>query len=140
MLPLHRAAKLKLASRTLRHERSGHPLRRRYRPSRCCARLDRMEPWPRGWRCPVVGGEWSAPAHLSWVAGVGPVEPHTEVADHERVYDGNDRVGCAREHGAAGGGARGRVARREDAAVCARGDRAGGEPLAAGGPLVISGG
>ena len=31
--------------------------------------LDRMEPWPCGRRRPVVGGEWSAPAHLSWVAG-----------------------------------------------------------------------
>ena len=33
-------------------------------------------------RRPVAGGEWSAPTHLSWVAGDGPVEPHTEVADH----------------------------------------------------------
>src|SRR5882724_2548795 len=47
--------------------------------------------------CPVVGGEWSAPAHLSWVAGVGPVEPHTEVADHVRLYDdGNGRAGRSR--------------------------------------------
>jgi hypothetical protein len=48
-------------------------------------KLDRMEPQPRGARRPIVGGEWSAPTHLSWVAGVRPVEPHTEVADHERV-------------------------------------------------------
>jgi hypothetical protein len=47
--------------------------------------------------CPVVGGEWSAPTHLSWVAGVGPVEPHTEVADHVRLYDdGNGRAGRSR--------------------------------------------
>ena len=31
-----------------------------------------------GWRT-VVGACASA-----WVAGVGPVEPHTEVADHDR--------------------------------------------------------
>jgi len=35
-------------------------------------RIDRMEPWPFRARCPVVVGEWSAPTHLSWVAGFGP--------------------------------------------------------------------
>ena len=25
-----------------------------------------------GSRCPVAGGEWSAPTHMSWVAGVWP--------------------------------------------------------------------
>jgi hypothetical protein len=49
-----------------------------------------------GVRRPIVVGEWSAPAHLSWVAGVGPVEPDTEVADHVRVYDGDGWVGCPR--------------------------------------------
>ena len=53
-----------------------------------------MTPLPRGPPRPVVGGEWSAPTHLSWVAGGGPVEPHTEVADYVRLYDdGNQRLG-----------------------------------------------
>jgi len=30
---------------------------------------------------------------------MGPVEPHTEVADHERVDDRNGWAGCARELG-----------------------------------------
>ena len=51
-----------------------------------------MEPLPRSLRRAVAGGEWSAPTPLSWVAGDGPVAPHTEVADHERVYDGNRRL------------------------------------------------
>src|SRR6266511_2919760 len=34
---------------------------------------------------------------MSWVAGVGPVEPHTEVADHVRLYDdGSGRAGRSR--------------------------------------------
>src|SRR6266446_2998900 len=89
-----------------------------------------MEPWPCWARRPVVGGEWSAPAHLSWVAGVGPVEPHTEVADHERVYDGNCWLRRARELGQAGRGSCGRVARGADAALRARGGRAGAATLA----------
>src|SRR3989442_7925 len=67
--------------------------------------LDRMEPFPARGR-PVAGGEWSAPTHLSWVAGVCPVEPHTEVADHERVYDGSRWAGRARAFDPAGGGSR----------------------------------
>ena len=31
-----------------------------------------MEPWLCTARCPVAGREWSAPTHLSWVAGFGP--------------------------------------------------------------------
>src|SRR4029450_12846343 len=80
-------------------------------------RLDRMEPWPSGRRRPIVGGEWSAPTHLSWVAGVRPVEPHTEVADHGRVYDGNCRVGRAREVDPACGDSGRRAARGADVAL-----------------------
>src|SRR5438876_4193904 len=98
-----------------------------------------MEPWL-GWlRCPVVGGEWSAPTHLSWVAGVCPVEPHTEVADHERVYDGNDRPRRARELGPFGCGPRRRVTRRADAALRASGGRAVAASLARG-ALLLRGG
>src|SRR2546423_1821590 len=95
-----------------------------------------MEPWP-GWlRCPVVGGEWSAPTHLSWVAGVCPVEPHTEVADHVRVYDGNCRAGRARALGPPGCGSRGRVAGGADAALRRGGGRAGAAPVAVGALLL----
>src|SRR5438876_6197735 len=92
-----------------------------------------MEPWL-GWlRCPVVGGEWSAPTHLSWVAGVCPVEPHTEVADHVRLYDGgNGRAGRAREIDSAGRGPRRRVARGADACLRRGGGGACVAPLAGG--------
>src|SRR6266498_4380664 len=84
-----------------------------------------MEPWP-GWlRCPVVGGEWSAPTHLSWVAGVCPVEPHTEVADHVRLYDdGSGRARRSRALDPAGGGARRRAFGGADAARRRAGGRA----------------
>src|SRR6266705_4420162 len=51
---------------------------------------------------------------MSWVAGVGPVEPHTEVADHARpyVYDGIRRPGRPQELDPARCCARGRAARR----------------------------
>ncbi len=68
--------------------------------------LDRMEPWPRGRRRPICWRDWSAPTHLSWVAGGGPVEPHTEVADHGRVYGGNCRAGRSRRVDSSCGGAR----------------------------------
>src|SRR5262245_11167055 len=84
--------------------------------SRLACGLDRMEPLPRRLRRPIVGREWSAPTHLSWVAGVGPVEPHTEVADHERVYDGNCRAGRSRPLDSAGRAARGRAVGGADAA------------------------
>src|SRR5579859_7970215 len=92
--------------------------------------LDRMEPWLCGPRCPIVGREWSAPAHLSWVAGGGPVEPHTEVADHGRVYDGNCGPGRARQVDSVRSGARRRVARGADAALRRGGGRAAAAPLA----------
>src|SRR5207249_4465912 len=77
-----------------------------------------MEPWPCGRRRPIRFGDWSAPAHLSWVAGGGPVEPHTEVADHVRLYDdGNGRAGRARPLDQVCGGARRRAARGADAAL-----------------------
>src|SRR2546425_5966157 len=97
-----------------------------------------MEPLPARVR-PVAGGEWSAPTHLSWVAGVCPVEPHTEVADHERVYDGNGWAGRAREVDPVGGGPRRRVARGADAALRRRGGRGGPAPLACG-ALLLRGG
>src|SRR6266545_5224517 len=97
-----------------------------------------MEPWPEWLRCPVVGGEWSAPTHLSWVAGVCPVEPHTEVADHERVYDGNCWTGRPREVDPLGRDPRGRAARGADAALRRGGGRAGAAPLA-GGALLLRG-
>src|SRR5438876_7534444 len=99
-----------------------------------------MEPWL-GWlRCPVVGGEWSAPTHMSWVAGVGPVEPHTEVADHVRLYDdGNGRAGRARQVDLLGGGACRRAARGADAALRRAGGRAGLASLACG-ALLLRGG
>src|SRR6266508_2211991 len=98
-----------------------------------------MEPWPLGRRRPVVGREWSAPTHLSWVAGVCPVEPHTEVADHERVYDGNCWTGRPREVDPLGRDPRGRAARGADAALRRGGGRAGAAPLA-GGALLLRGG
>src|SRR5262245_22435584 len=80
--------------------------------------LNRIEPWPRRSWYPIRWRGWSAPAHLSWVAGGGPVEPHTEVADHVRLYDdGNGRAGRARALDPAGGGARRRVARGADIAL-----------------------
>src|SRR5436309_13465848 len=98
-----------------------------------------MEPWPSGRRRPIVGGEWSAPTHLSWVAGVRPVEPHTEVADHERVYDGNGRVGRARAFDPAGGGARRRAGRGANAALRREGGGAAAAPVAFG-ALLLRGG
>src|SRR5438876_7403014 len=98
-----------------------------------------MEPWL-GWlRCPVVGGEWSAPTHLSWVAGVCPVEPHTEVADHGRVYDGHCWAGRARTLGPAGGGSRRGAGGGADAALRRGGGRAAAAPLA-GSALLLRGG
>src|SRR6266496_2133668 len=87
-------------------------------PGVCCACLRQDGAVARRLRCPVVGGEWSAPTHLSWVAGVDPVEPHTEVADHVRLYDdGDGRAGRSRAVDPAGGGARGRVAGGADACL-----------------------
>src|SRR5881397_436391 len=97
-----------------------------------------MEPLPARVRRPVAGGEWSAPTHLSWVAGVCPVEPHTEVADHERVYDGNCWHGCARAFDPVGGGPRRRVGGGADAALRRGGGRAAAAALA-GGALLLRG-
>src|SRR3990172_10865978 len=82
---------------------------------------------------------WSAPKHMSWVAGNGPVEPHTEVADHERVYDGNRWPGRARALDPVGGGACGRAALRADAALPGGGGRSGAAPVAARAPLLRGG-
>src|SRR2546425_9878375 len=99
--------------------------------------LDRMEPWPRWLRRPDRWREWSAPTHLSWVAGVGPVEPHTEVADHVRLYDdGNGRAGRARALDPAGGGARRRAVGGADTALRRGGGRAAAAPLACGALLL----
>src|SRR5207302_8516479 len=90
-----------------------------------------MEPWPCGRRRPIRFGDWSAPTHLSWVAGVGPVEPHTEVADHVRLYDdGNRRAGRARSLDPLGGGSCRRAAGGADAALRRGGGRARLAPLA----------
>src|SRR6266508_86546 len=78
-----------------------------------------------GWLVRLVGAY-----ALAWVAGVCPVEPHTEVADHGRVYDGNCRPGRSRSLDPAGGGSRGRAAGGADVALRRGGGRAGAEPLA----------
>src|SRR6266536_2995933 len=99
-----------------------------------------MEPWLFRARCSVAGGVWSAPTHLSWVAGGGPGEPDTEVADHVRLYDDGDGwAGCACALGAAGGRVRRRVARGADACLRRGGGRACAAPLA-GGALLLGGG
>ena len=79
-----------------------------------------VAPWGGGVRllARVVG----AYAYVVGCRG-GPVEPHTEVADHDRVYDGNCRAGRARQVDSAGGGSRRRAARGADAAL----RRGGGE-------------
>src|SRR6059036_1317034 len=98
-----------------------------------------MEPWPRWARHPGFVREWSAPTHLSWVAGVCPVEPHTEVADHVRLYDGSCWAGRSRALDPPCGGLRRRVARGADVALRRGGGRAGVAPLA-GGALLLRGG
>src|SRR5439155_4357335 len=54
--------------------RGGRPRARRGRGGNghLRRRLDKMEPLAPQADRPVVGGEWSAPTHLSWVAGRGP--------------------------------------------------------------------
>src|SRR5436309_14045709 len=98
-----------------------------------------MEPWPGGRRRPVCWRDWSAPTHLSWVAGGGPVEPHTEVADHARVYDGNCRFRRSRTFNSLGRRARGRVAGGADVALRRGGSGAVVASLA-GGALLLRGG
>src|SRR5437879_12593076 len=99
-----------------------------------------MEPQPRGARRPDRWREWSAPTHMSWVAGVGPVEPHTEVADHVRLYDdGNGGAGRSRQVDAVGGGACRRAAGGADAALRRAGGRAGLASLVCG-PVLLAGG
>src|SRR5439155_10428775 len=69
-----------------------------------------------------------------------PVEPHTEVADHVRLYDdGSGRAGRSRTFDPAGGGARRRAARGADVGLRRGGGRAGATRLA-GSALLLRGG
>ncbi len=63
-------------------------------------------------------------AHVAWVAGRGPAEPHTEVADHGGGYAGHCCAGRAQVLDQAGRGEGGRDSRRAHAGPRSRrGDR-----------------
>src|SRR4029077_16784135 len=93
--------------------------------------LDRMEPWPFGRGVRLLAESGRRLRICRGLPGLGPVEPHREVADHVRLYDdGNGRAGRSRALNPAGGGARRRAARGAVAALGRGGGRAAAWPLA----------
>src|SRR6266536_2836415 len=92
----------------------------------------------------VASGCWrrvvGAYASVVGCRGFGPVEPHTEVADHVRLYDdGSGWAGRSRSLDPAGGGPRRRAAGGADAALRRGAGGAAAAPLAVG-ALLLRGG
>src|SRR5215813_1992897 len=89
-----------------------------------------MEPWPVGRGVRGLAESGRRLRISRGLPGFGPVEPHTEVADHERVYDGDGGAGRARTVDPACGGACRRAARGALVGLRRGGGRAAVAPLA----------